>query len=257
MNVNFSNIQAVAVAGGLGKRLRPFTIEKPKALLPVGVEKKPMLEFTMMPWLKSGIKNFVFCTGYKGEMIEAYFGDGSKLGIKIEYSMEKENLETGGAIKNAIDNEKISIEKPAIVFYCDDFIRVNARDFTDFHFKGVREFGFKATAIATKRFRAQYGIMEVENLGGKIKKVVKFEEKPLIEKHANAGIYFLEPEVLKMIDEHQTPFKLEEVILPKLARKGWLMVYEISHEDWLPVNTDKEYESILRMSLADFYSKFL
>ncbi|MDI6825933.1 MAG: nucleotidyltransferase family protein [Candidatus Aenigmarchaeota archaeon] len=257
MTINLSNIRAVAVIGGVGKRLRPFTNDKPKALLPIGIERKPMLEFTMMPWLKNGIKNYVFCTGYKSEMIEEYFGGGSKFGVRIEYSKEASNLETGGAIKNAIDNRKLSTEYPIIVFYCDDIVRLNVKNFIDSHVKGVREFDFKASIVATNKFRTHYGILEVEILEDRIKKVTDFKEKPLIEKYANVGIYFLEPEVLKMIDKHHPPFKFESVILPELAREGFLMLHEITNEDWVPINTDKDYESVLRMNLSDFYSKVL
>jgi len=257
MTINLSNICAVSVVGGTGKRLRPFTNDRPKALLPVGIEKTPMLEFTMTPWLKNGIKNYVFCVGYKGEMIEEHFGDGSKFGARIEYSREKDNLETGGAIKNAIDNKKLKIEYPTIVFYCDDIVRLNVKNFIDSHIKGVKEFGFKASVVATNKFRTQYGIMEIENLEKGMKKVINFEEKPLISKYVNVGIYFFEPEVLEMINKHEPPFKFESVILPKLARKGWLMLHGISHEDWIPVNTDKDYESVLKMNLTDFYAKVL
>jgi len=257
MNIDFSKIQAVSVVGGMGKRLRPFTNESPKAMLPISLEKKPMLEFTMMPWLKFGIKKYVFCTGYKSEVVEKYFGNGSKFGVEIDYSKEKDNLETGGALKNAIDNKKLTTEQPIIVFYCDDIVRLNVKDFIDTHTKSVKEFGFKATVVATNKFRVNYGIMDVEPIDEKTKKVTSFEEKPLIDKYANVGVYFLEPEVLDLINKHQPPFKFERLILPKLVKRGWLMLHEISHEDWIPVNTDKEYELVLKTNLTDFYSKIL
>ncbi len=84
-----SKISVVVVAGGTGERLRPFTIDKPKAMLEVGLERKPMLEITIAPWIKAGIKNYVFCTGYKKEIIKNYFKDGSKFGINIDYSDEE------------------------------------------------------------------------------------------------------------------------------------------------------------------------
>lgn len=257
MPVDNSNICAVPVIGGVGKRLRPFTIDKPKAMLSIGIEKKPMLEFTIMPWLKFGIEKYVFCTGYKSGIIEEYFGNGNRFGVKIDYSKEKDNLETGGALKNAIDNKKITLDQPIIIFYCDDIVRLNVKDFIDAHIKGVKEFGFKATVVATNKFRANYGIMNTENLADGIKKVTSFEEKPLIDKYANVGIYFLEPEVLSLINKHRPPFKFESVILPELVKKGWLMLHEISHEDWIPVNTDKDYEIALKTNLTDFYSKVL
>jgi NDP-sugar pyrophosphorylase family protein len=257
MTIELSNIRAVAVVGGVGKRLRPFTIKRPKALLQVGIEKRPMLEFTMMPWVKNGIKDYVFCTGYKGEMIEGYFGSGSKFGARIEYSRETNNLETGGAIKNAIDNKKLTTENPVIIFYCDDIVRLNVKKIIDSHIRGVKEFGFKASVVATNKFRAHYGVLDVKTMKDGTKQVMDFEEKPLIEKHANVGIYFLEPEVLEMIEKQKLPFKFERVIIPELVRKEWLMLHEISYEDWLPINTDKEYESILNLNLTDFYSKVL
>ena len=254
--MNFiERVKAVSLAGGRGKRLKPLTDGMPKALLPVGVEKKPMLEYTLKPWIKLGIKDYVFCIGYKGEMIEKYFGDGKKFGIKIQYVREKENLETGGAIKNALDQRKLSKKDSIVVFYCDDFVSFNSQDFLKFHLK-VREKGFKATVIASIGFRCHFGIMKTENENG-IKKAISFEEKPIIYQHANVGIYFLEPEVLQLIDEHQPPFKFERVILPELVEKGWLAVYEIHPEDWLPVNTDKEYNQALKMSFTEFYSKSL
>jgi mannose-1-phosphate guanylyltransferase len=256
MTINLSKLCAVPVVGGVGKRLRPFTNEKPKAMLPIGIEKKPMLEFTIIPWLNFGIKKYIFCTGYKSETIEDYFGDGNKFGVKINYSKEKDKLETGGALKNAIDNKKLTTDQPIIVFYCDDIVRLNVKDFIDAHVKGV-EVGFKATLVATNKFRVNYGLMNVENLDGGIKKVTSFEEKPLIENYANVGIYFLEPEVLNLINKQKPPFKFERVILPELVKKGWLMLHEISHNDWIPVNTDKEYEITLKTNLTEFYSKIL
>lgn len=248
-----SNLVCVPIIGGEGKRLRPFTNHKPKALLPVSIERKPMLEYTMLPWIKTGIKKFVMCTGYMSEVIEEHFGDGSKFGIHIDYSREENGLKTGGAIKNAIDKNKISKDKPIIIFYADDLVRLNTKDFIETHIKGVKEHGLKATLVATRHFRVDYGLIETSNIG--IKKVTKFEEKPLIKRSTNVGIYLIEPEVLELIDKEKLPFKFERVIIPKLVDLGWLTVYEIDWKDWIPVNTDKDYDKILQMNLDDFYSQ--
>lgn len=251
-----SEISVAVVAGGIGERLRPFTIDKPKAMLEVGLERKPMLEFTIAPWIKLGVKNYIFCTGYKKEAIKNYFKYGNKFGINIEYSDEETKLETGGAIKNAIDNGKIDKNKPIIVFYCDDLVRLNAMNFIKTHLTGV-ENGFKATLTATNKFRTNYGILEIDKKNNKVKGVIKFEEKPLIGKNTNVGIYFLEPEVLHLIDKNKLPFKFERLILPELVKKNWLNAYEISWEDWIPVNTEKDYEEVLKIKLSEFYSKVL
>lgn len=256
LNDYVSSICGVCIAGGIGKRLRPFTEDQPKAMLPVGIEKKPMLEFSLKPWIRLGVKNYVCCTGYKSDLIEDYFGSGKSLGIKISYSIEKNNLETGGAIKNAMQNGTLNKNTPIVVFYCDDLVRINPFDFIKMHIAGKKQ-GFKATLIATNKFKTNYGILEAKLLKNKLKKVIDFKEKPLIEKNANVGIYCFEPEVLDLVDEHQPPFKLERAILPELVERNWLMMYEIAWDDWTPVNTDKEYEDAMKINLMDFYSKVL
>ena len=120
-----SNLCGVCVVGGMGKRLKSFTIDRPKAMLQVGTERRPMLEFVVKPWVRLGVKNYVFCTGYKSEVIEGYFKDGNKLDVKINYSKEKTNLETGGAIKNAMDNKILNKNSQILVFYCDDLVRLD------------------------------------------------------------------------------------------------------------------------------------
>lgn len=251
-----SSLRGVCVVGGVGKRLRPFTNDRPKAMLSVGIEKKPMLEFVIKPWVKSGIKNYIFCTGYKTEFIETYFGDGMGFGIKIGYSREKINLETGGALKNAIENKVLKKNAPAVVFYCDDLVRLNPSNLIKIHMAGKKH-GFKATVVTTNKFKINYGIVEAKLLKSGLKKVTDFKEKPLIEKNANVGLYVFEPEVLELIDKHQSPFKLEKIILPELVERDWLLMHEISWEDWIPVNTDKEYEKVMKINLTDFYSKVL
>ena len=249
-----SKLSGLSVVGGEGKRLRPHTDHKPKALLPVGKEKKPMLEFTITPWVNFGIKNYVFCIGYRGEMIKDYFKNGEEFGVRVDYSVEKSGLETGGAIKNALDNKKLSKDRPLVIFYCDDIVKLNVGNFIKSHLNGVKN-GFKATIVATKKFRTHYGILEVEDVGKNIKKVIEFKEKPLIDKGANAGIYCIEPEVLGLINKFKPPFKFERIILPELVKRGWLVVHEIPWDNWLPINTEKEYSKVLNMDLKSFYSK--
>lgn len=256
MKKYISNLCGACVVGGMGKRLRPFTTDRPKTMLPVGIEKRPMLEFVIKPWVGLGIKNYVFCTGYKSELIESYFGDGKDFGIKIDYSREKTNLETGGAIKNAIENKILGKNAPIVVFYCDDLVRLNPFNLIKMHISGIKH-GFKATIVTTNKFKTNYGIVEGKILKSGLKKATDFKEKPLIEKNANVGLYCFEPDVLKMIDRHQPPFKLEKVIVPGLVQRGWLMMHEISWEDWIPVNTEKEYEKVMKMNLTNFYSKVL
>ena len=92
-------MQAIILAGGLGTRLRSVVSDRPKPM--ALVEGKPFLEYVLQGLKKSGIDDIIFAVGYKGGMVEEYFGDGSRFGIRARYAYEEELLGTAGAIKNA------------------------------------------------------------------------------------------------------------------------------------------------------------
>ncbi|MCS7111269.1 MAG: nucleotidyltransferase family protein, partial [Ignisphaera sp.] len=92
-------MKVVILAGGLGRRLRPLTDDKPKAM--IGVCGKPLIEWHVY-WLKRyGFEEFVFLLGHAKEKVIEYLGSGRRLGIRASYVVEDEPLGTGGAIKNA------------------------------------------------------------------------------------------------------------------------------------------------------------
>ena len=113
--------QAVILAGGRGKRLLPLTLKNPKPM--VKVNKKPFLEHLILLLKKNGIKDIVILTGYLGEKIKQYFGDGDKFGVRIKYSYipflddkGKEN-ESGLRIKKAKD----LLNDYFFLMYCDNY----------------------------------------------------------------------------------------------------------------------------------------
>src|SRR3990167_3620714 len=90
---------AIILAGGKGERLRPLTNDRPKVM--VEVAGKPILAW-QIEWLKShGITKFILTVSYKYQVIQEYFGDGSKFNIEVDYSIEDTPLGRGGAIKKA------------------------------------------------------------------------------------------------------------------------------------------------------------
>ena len=85
-------MRAVILAGGLGKRLAPYTNVLPKPLMPI--QEMPIIEIVIRQLKFYGIKRITLCVGYLGSLLEAYLGDGSSLGVNIDYSYEKEPLGT-------------------------------------------------------------------------------------------------------------------------------------------------------------------
>jgi N-acetyl-alpha-D-muramate 1-phosphate uridylyltransferase len=113
-------LQAVILAGGLGTRLRPITDTVPKPM--VEVAGKPFLEYKILQLKDAGVTEFVFCVGYLGQEVKHYFGDGSKLGVKIQYSFEDQKLlGPAGALKKAEN----FLEEIFLVSYGDSYLSLD------------------------------------------------------------------------------------------------------------------------------------
>ncbi len=115
--------QALILAGGLGTRLGSITKDIPKPMVPLG--EKPFLEWLMLHMSQQGIKHFVLCIGYLAEKIQDYFEDGSPFGWKIDYSIEKELLGTGGAIQKAFPY----LQDNFLVLSGDNYLKMNYHEF--------------------------------------------------------------------------------------------------------------------------------
>jgi len=97
--MNPAEVDAVILVGGLGTRLRPLTLSAPKPMLPTAG--LPFLTHLLSRIADAGVEHVVLGTSYKARVFESEFGDGSKLGLRIEYVVETEPLGTGGGIANA------------------------------------------------------------------------------------------------------------------------------------------------------------
>jgi N-acetyl-alpha-D-muramate 1-phosphate uridylyltransferase len=112
-------MQVVILAGGLGTRLWPLTKEVPKPMVPVaGV---PYLERQLQLLARQELRNVLILTAYLGEQIECYFGDGSRLGLSIRYSREREPLGTGGALREA----RALLDEVFVVIYGDSYLPID------------------------------------------------------------------------------------------------------------------------------------
>lgn len=116
-------LPVAVLAGGLATRLRPVTEKIPKSL--IEVEGEPFLAHQLRLLAVQGIRRVVLCTGYLGEMVEAYAGDGSKFGLELSYSPDGPSLRgTAGALKNALP----LLDEQFLVIYGDSYLPVNYRE---------------------------------------------------------------------------------------------------------------------------------
>lgn len=107
--------QAVILAGGRGERLRPFTDIRPKPMLQV--HGKPFLEYNIEQLRQQGFQRVLLLLGYLPEVVQDYFGDGSRWGVKIEYSVTPVEDNTGRRLKRAVE----FLEDTFLLLYCDNY----------------------------------------------------------------------------------------------------------------------------------------
>ena len=201
-------MQALIIVGGRGKRMKPLTNKIPKVLLPVA--DKPFLFWLVKFLKKQAVKEFILATGYKGKMIEKYFGDGNKFGLKISYSKERKPLDTGGAVKNA---QKLIKEGDILILNGDSFADINVEKMLRFH----KSRKFPITIAVCKINKPQrYGrvIIDRENT------VAEFIEKSkgIKDSFINAGVYIFQRKIIKDFPK-KTKISLEREVFPKFVGK--------------------------------------
>ena len=216
----------IIMAGGIGKRLKPLTEKTPKPMLKIG--DKPILEIIIERLRKSGFKNFILSVNYKSEVIENYFGNGSQFGINIKYIKEKKRMGTAGTL--ALLREKLK----------DTFILMNGDLLTNLDFSYLLEYHYHNQPIATiavkkHYYRVPFGMISLDGI--KIKSIV---EKPLIDFFISAGIYVLEPEVIKFVPENQF-FNMPELINELIKNNLEVVSFPIK-EYWNDIGRIEDYK---------------
>ena len=213
-----SNLMVI-MAGGMGTRLRPHTENCPKPLLPIAG--KPMIEHIIDRAKLEGFNHFVFAIHYLGHMIEEYFGNGERLGVKIDYLREDTPMGTAGAL---------SLLNPTPT---SPFVVTNGDVITDIRYGELLDFHTRYNAMATMAVRAfewqhPFGVVQTQGV-----EIVGFEEKPIARSHINAGIYALDPRALSalVVNKHCDMPTLFE----RLKSQNKLTVAYPMHEPWLDV----------------------
>lgn len=219
-------MKAIILAGGLGKRLRPLTTERPKSLIEVaGI---PILGW-QLDWLrKNGVTDIVLCIGYMKDDVIAYIGDGEKLRLKVSYAVEGQPLGTGGAIKNA--KRTMMGERFFLVINGDIISNINPMELTG------RLRGELVGVIALVQLRSPFGIIETSR--GSY--VTEFKEKPLLEDYwINAGVYYLSQGIFDYLPDKGN---IETETFPKLARRNLMKAVKFKRSIWRSIDSHKDIE---------------
>ena len=219
--------KVVIMAGGKGKRLRPLTKNTPKPMLKVGG--KPILQTIIKRFSDCGFKDLIICVNYKSHIIENYFGNGDKFGVKIEYVKEKKRMGTAGALS--------LLKKPD-----EPFFVINADVLTNLDFEKMLNFhqshNSKATmCVKEYNIKLPYGEVKVNN-----EDIVSIEEKPKHKFFVNAGIYILSPKCIDLI-----PNKFYDMpsLFKKMIEKKEKTISFPLGEYWLDIGKSSDYEKAI------------
>ena len=228
---------AIILAGGLGTRLRPLTDTTPKPLLPL--KGKPILQHTIEQLQKFGVTEIILSIGFLAEQIKNYFGDGSRCGVKITYSIEYEPLGTGGAIKKACQG----LSDPVFVVWGDNLMDIDYRELYATYQKHRTPV---MMALTPREDVEHFGVARLEG-----EKILAFMEKPPREKapsnFINAGAIVLEPEHLSILPEGKS--SIERDFYEKL-QPGEITAY-FHQGQWFPTDTLEKYAEACRHFLPD------
>ncbi|MCR5788498.1 MAG: HAD-IIIA family hydrolase [Lachnospiraceae bacterium] len=213
-----ANLQVVVLMGGLGTRLKEYTKETPKSL--VEVKGRPFFDYELMLLKHYGFRRFLFLIGYKAEMIEEYYGDGSSQGISIQYCYDgKELLGTGGAIRRAYPY----LEDDFLVIYGDSFMDIDYEETIYRYYQGRRE-GKRALMTVLKngdRF-------DKSNVVCKNNEIVLYDKKnttPEME-YIDYGVCIYEKALFADFEEG-TPFDVA-VLQNRLSLRGELAAHVVT-----------------------------
>jgi NDP-sugar pyrophosphorylase family protein len=214
----------IILAGGKGERMRPVTEDKPKSM--VSVMGKPLLA-CLFQWLSAyGFRNITLACGYRYEVIQNYFGDGSSHGVQINYLIEDEPLGSGGAIKNAL-RFLSPLKEPVLVVNGDAITNLNLSDLFAYH-EAKRG---KLTVVSVP-MPSPYGVVDFNDRG----LVTGFREKPTLPHWANAGIYVIDPSIYDLLPDRGDH---EVTTMPVLAERGQMHAFK-THSFWRAMDTVRD-----------------
>ena len=216
--------EMIIMAGGKGTRLKPFTNNTPKPLLPVNG--KPIIEQIIMAAKKQGIRKFVISINYLGNKIKSYLKNGDKFDVDIKYINEDKPLGTVGSLYY-FKNSKL----PFIVSNADIISNINYREMLEYHKKLNSYITIGAISNLEKN---HYG-----NIIFKNNRVKKIEEKIEKKSFINSGIYILSPNIKKFFKTKKF-FHMTEFIEMAILEKKKVHVFPI-HEHWFDYGIKEKY----------------
>ena len=223
-------MHAVILAGGKGIRLRPYTTRLPKPLVPIG-EEHSILEIALSQLARFGFDRVTLAIGHFGELIRSYIGDGSRWGLRVDYTdIEESPLGTMGPVLQILDRLP------------GQFLVMNGDILTDLDFSDLMRRHAASDApltVATyqREVRIEYGVLTTKD-----DHVVKFTEKPTIDYRVSMGVYACNRRALAKYTPG-LPFGFDEFVLDMLAGDTPPQEYAFKGY-WFDIGRPEDYDRV-------------
>lgn len=221
--------RAVILAGGKGTRLRPYTVVLPKPLMPIG--DYPILEVIIRQLVQNKFSHITLAVNHQADLIKTFFGDGSKWGIKIDYSLEDKPLSTMAPLKLIKDLP-------------DNFLVMNGDILTDLNYNEFYEYHIKRNNIFTissyqREVKSEFGVLELDNQNT----LVGFKEKPIEKYNVSMGIYMVSKKAIEYIPENT--FYGFDHLMVDLIKNNQNPVVRSFNGYWLDIGRPDDYEQAI------------
>ncbi len=220
-------MRAIILAGGKGTRLRPYTTLIPKPLVPLG-GKYSILEIIIMQLAKSGFTHITLAVNHLSQLIMAYFGDGSRLGVRIDYSLEEGELSTIGPL-TLIDD----LPENFLVMNGDILCDLDYQVFFDTHVKAESRISVSAYH---RQVKIDFGVLRYDSAGY----LNEFQEKPSYDFDVSMGIYCINRAVIEALPRG-VKYGFDNLMIDGLANKQAINIRPFSGY-WLDIGRPDDYE---------------
>ncbi len=225
------NVRVVILAGGKGTRLKPYTTVFPKPLMPIG--DMPILEVVFRQLKYFGFRKITLSVNHLADLIQAFFGDGSKVGLDIDYCMEDQPLGTAGSI-SLVNN------------LTDPFLVMNGDLLTTLDYGAMARHHIASKAVATigvfrREVKIDFGVLELGQKGD----LLAYKEKPCFEFLVSMGVNVFSKSALEFIP--YAKYLDIPTLMMNLKNAGKSVMTYRSDCEWLDIGRPDDYEDAISL----------
>lgn len=223
-------MRAIILAGGKGTRLRPYTVAIPKPLVPIG-ENQVILEIIIRQLVKQGFEHITITVSHFSHLIISYFGDGSKWGVKVDYSLEEKPLHTIGALTIIKD-----LPENFVVVNGDTITDINYAGFLQEHTRRGNQFSI---AAKKREVKIDFGVLQFDEA----EHLVEFSEKPTHFSYVAMGVNCFNRATIEQVPA-KTWYGFDDLVRDSLAKNLpiWVHRYE---GVWFDIGRPEDYQHVV------------